>query len=94
MVVGLDFLVWWVCDRGLVVESGGVGGGVGLGLGRFMIGMEVNLDDKEGMVCRLQPPFSVGMPYLEPAKKGWPDPCLYRHFRPSTLLGLDTLVRM
>ena len=48
MVVGLDFLVWWVCDRGLVVESGGVGGGVGLG--RFMIGMEVNLDDNEGMV--------------------------------------------
>ena len=47
MVVGLDFLVWWVCDRGLVVESGGVGGGVGLG--RFMIGREVNLDDNEGM---------------------------------------------
>ena len=52
MVVGLDFLVWWVCDRGLVVESGGVGGGVGLG--RFMIGMEVNLDDNEGMAASLQ----------------------------------------
>jgi hypothetical protein len=58
MVVGLDFLVWWVCDRGLVVESGGVGGGVGLG--RFMIGREVNLVDNEGMVCRLQPPSELG----------------------------------
>jgi hypothetical protein len=72
MVVGLDFLVWWVCDRGLVVESGGVGGGVGLG--RFMIGREVNLDDNEGMVCRLQPPSEFGMPIPRPGKEGMARP--------------------
>ena len=32
--MGLGFLVgWWVGDRGLVVESGGVASGIGVGLG-------------------------------------------------------------